>query len=364
MREHNERDFGAHHKKPYYILPNEHHLKNESFKWLSVEDVTKEYLATTKWGREHGKIHHKAKPFREAIVHFEREHTIEDMKRLSARLEDELSIQVMYCHMHKDEGHIDEFGKPQFNFHAHLGFTNLKNGKLHHFDNVKCAKAQDICSEVLGMERGVRNSNAVGVDHKSYRRMMKEKDALSKDLTIEIEKASSNGFDHWTESERLASENSELQAEVHGLSRKIRELLKSNSELAARLDEEKTKAAQYQAVKKAKDTEDIHSLEIQLSKALQRNEVLQAKLEASESKNHFTHDDEIFSNLINSEPKPQPNSAFSKLLVKLNMSRIPKSFDDFARRALTYIEDLEAKLSRSLAVEANEKAGLSPRKKR
>lgn len=46
LQEHNERNFGENHKKPSYILPDKHHLKNESFKKLSVDDVTREYIET------------------------------------------------------------------------------------------------------------------------------------------------------------------------------------------------------------------------------------------------------------------------------------------------------------------------------
>ena len=325
LREHNERDFdelpsGLDYKQaiaiakeklrageiskmphyaPRYLLPEEHHLGNESFVKMTVDDVKKEYMETTKWGQKHGKFHHKSEPFREAIVHFEKHHTMDDLKRLSERLENELNIQTMYIHMHKDEGHITEDGEVKYNFHAHYGFTNIKNGKTNYFENIECGKAQDICAEVLKMERGKKGSDAIAMDHRQFRHNSKITENLNKDL----KKSENNNSVLNDEINESFNAELNLQSQVQELSKKVRSLTKENSKLAALTGQEKAKQSDYQAIKKAKDSQDIENLRLQLERANARNKeleeliTLQKKLdEETKAKARFLDDLEDVAN--------------------------------------------------------------------
>ena len=247
LREHNERDFNEQHKRPGYILDAKHlHKKgNQSKIFLSVDDVKKEYLETTKWGRTHGKFHHSANPFREAIITFEDHHTIDDFEKLKLKLEDELDIQTMYMYLHRDEGYLNENGAPIYNFHCHFGFTNLKNGKLNHFDNVKCQKAQDICAEVLQMKRGKKGSDANALDHREFRLKVRAEDQLQSS----INKAKKDNYLLISALNQSEEENTELKTENNKLRAEMIRLNKQSPGVVTQSD--------YQELKKLRDNEQI-----------------------------------------------------------------------------------------------------------
>lgn len=292
LKEHNERDFtplpmgmtrkqaiaqakvdldnGVIDKRPHfapdYLLNVTHPPGNESFNRMTIEDVTEEYMTSTTWGQKHKKFHHKASPFREAIVVFEAHHTLEDFEALADRLESELEIQVMYGHLHRDEGHINDSGDAVFNFHAHIGFTNLKDGKLNHFDNIKCARAQDICAEVLNMERGEIGSQVKALDHREFR--------VSERYAVQVEKDLKNA---------VSGIFDEQSTDIKQLNKQVRGLLKDNSALADALDEEKTKAIKYQETSQATKAKDIEKLQALLNEATANNRRLNEKLEAKDA---------------------------------------------------------------------------------
>ena len=188
-REHNERDFNDKHKEPDYLLPAEYRLENIHI----TEDLTpamvhQEYLETADFGRKHDRLHHKAEPVREAVIVCNQSTSEADVRTLMDELETGLDIRSMYAHIHKDEGHIDENGKVEHNFHIHYGYTNLviekdnqgqRRGTLTHMNQARMSKAQDICARVLGMERaktykdrkkdGEIDKNPVHIDAKQFR---------------------------------------------------------------------------------------------------------------------------------------------------------------------------------------------------
>lgn len=236
LRQHNERDFDDHHKRPSYILDEIYPPGNESVYRLSPESVIDEYVATTKYGIKHGKLHHRAQPLREAIIVFEEHHTISDFDRLADALESELGIRTLYYHLHRDEGNINvDTGDTMYNFHAHYGFTNLKDGKLIHFDNVKCKKAQDICARELNMQRGEAGSKALALDHREFRVLAKGR-AQSKN----IEEERNDQIDE------LKRHNAKLRDS-------LKQLNQQRSGTVIQID--------YQRLKKLKDDQDIEHKE-------------------------------------------------------------------------------------------------------
>ena len=178
---HNAREFSEKHPEPDYLLPPEHRQDNIHIKTgLTADQVREEYLTTTRFGQKHGRLHHKAKPIREAVIVCKMDTTEMDVQMLMIVLEDRLGVRPMYAHVHKDEGHIDEdTGKVKYNPHIHLGYTNLVNGELTHMNQRRMRQAQDLCAAGLGMERaktykarkedGEIDKNPKHKDHQAYR---------------------------------------------------------------------------------------------------------------------------------------------------------------------------------------------------
>jgi len=181
---HNTRDWTEDHPAPPYLLPAAHHDPRgnvEITRGLTPEMVIREYLETNRFGQKHGKLHHKAKPLRETVVVCEAHHGREDMNRLMDELERQLPFRCMYGHLHRDEGRIDkETGRPVFNYHMHIGHTNLVDGKLVNPGKEGLRKMQDICAEVLDMERGTPveevEEKRPHLTPREYRRMAREKE--------------------------------------------------------------------------------------------------------------------------------------------------------------------------------------------
>ena len=181
---HNKRAFDEDHPAPWYLLAEEHRDSRGNVgieTGLTPEMVLQEYLETNKFGKKHGRLHHRAKPLRETVVVCEARHGREDMEKLMAELERRLPFRCMYGYLHRDEGYIQkDTGKVVRNYHMHIGHTNLVDGQLVDPRKSGLRELQDICAAVLGMERGTPAKE--GEDRKphlnpaEYRRMAKEKE--------------------------------------------------------------------------------------------------------------------------------------------------------------------------------------------
>ena len=248
------------HYSPAYILAPEHQDSrgNESIVTdLTPERVLEEYVTTTKFGQKHNRLHHKARPLREAVVVCQESTERADLERLRAALEEQLNIRVMYIHLHRDEGYIvKKTGKPKYNYHAHVGFTNLIEGKLTHFDRKQSVQAQNVCAEALGMERGKpkEETGKVHLAPGDYRRKAQEQEAAVVRATETVQDAA----DRCSVKERDASyavqKSLEKQIDEHIAENEDLKLVELNRQLREQLKQSGiAKQADYQALKKAKE---------------------------------------------------------------------------------------------------------------
>lgn len=139
----------------------------------------------------------------EAVVNLNIEHNLKDVQRLAREIEKETGFTSVQIAIHRDEGHINERGVPQYNLHAHVTFFTLdretgeqiyrkqvtakqKERGIQPMNRERLSKLQDLTAEVLGMERGKRGSKAVRMEHKQYKEARRQELAKVKDLTVEI----------------------------------------------------------------------------------------------------------------------------------------------------------------------------------
>ena len=107
------------------------------------------------------KLQKNALPIREAVVVIKENTTMQDLHKLSKRLEEELRIRIFQITIHKDEGHYDKDSKEwKPNYHAHLvaDWQDLETGKTLKHQSFHYSKMQDITAECLEMDRGVSGS--------------------------------------------------------------------------------------------------------------------------------------------------------------------------------------------------------------
>jgi len=143
-------------KKLDYVREDLSH-KNESWEQDSISNVLAQAKerAKEKTGR---KMQQKATPIREGVFLFEEHHTMDDVKKLSAKIEARFGIRTFQIHMHRDEGHVDkETKKWKPNLHGHLVFdwTDHETGKSIKMNRPDMVELQTMVANELGMERGV-----------------------------------------------------------------------------------------------------------------------------------------------------------------------------------------------------------------
>ena len=256
---HNTREWTEDHPAPRYLLAEEHRDPRGNVairRDLTPETVIREYLETNRFGKKHGRLHHKAKPLRETVVVCEARHGREDMNRLMYELERELPFRCMYGHLHRDEGRIDqETGRPVFNYHMHIGHTNLVNGELVNPGKEGLRKMQDICADVLGMERGASvqdgKEKRPHLIPREYRRMAREKERA-----VAAERTQGQAAENTSRelAEQLATRNQEYE----GLKNKNQVLSAENVRLRDGLTRsEATRAADEQALERLKNDPDL-----------------------------------------------------------------------------------------------------------
>lgn len=103
----------------------------------------------------------KATPLREGVVVVQdtSPETMNNLKQLAHKIQEEWGIRCMQIHIHGDEGHYQnpetkEGWKP--NLHAHMVFdwSDPENGKTIKLDKFAMMKMQDLTAEALKMKRG------------------------------------------------------------------------------------------------------------------------------------------------------------------------------------------------------------------
>lgn len=132
----------------------------------------------------------------EAVVNFNAEHTLEDMKKVAEHIAKKFNIIPTRIAMHRDEGHLNSNGEVVYNYHAHLNFVTLKDAQQNWTVSKTKNKLSDLqteVAEILGMERGKFKSEAKRLNHKQYRveakareQRTQEQDKLKAELEAEI----------------------------------------------------------------------------------------------------------------------------------------------------------------------------------
>ena len=177
-----------------------HALSHRNEVWCSVPDLGKlraeiAALVKAKTGR---KMQAKATPLREGVVVIEESTTMEQLREIGNRFKKRFGVTLVHIAIHRDEGHwVDAEGrstgtepddgpKPgevwKPNLHAHLIFDwyNHETGKSIRTSRLDAIEMQDICAEVLGMERGVASGrkHMQAAEYKAKARMaeMKERE--------------------------------------------------------------------------------------------------------------------------------------------------------------------------------------------
>lgn len=112
------------------------------------------------------------------VMLLKEEHTMDDVRKVAKWIEDHFGYTCTALAIHRDEGHNKNTGETIYNYHAHLHFFSMKNGKqmAREVTPSQCSQLQDITAEILGQKRGQRGSKAHHFKHQDYRVVAKERE--------------------------------------------------------------------------------------------------------------------------------------------------------------------------------------------
>ena len=181
--------------EPSYLLPPE--FRKQNYFWraeLSPQEIFKaEHSKCSKGKRPRFENSHW-----EAVLNLNANHTEKDVERVVQHIAKTLNIIPVAIAIHRDEGHLNERGRPVYNYHAHLNFITVKDGRQNwrneYIKPQTLRQLQTDVAELLGMERGKdkRETQVERLDHKQFKAAAKAKEAQSKaqrkELLAEIEK--------------------------------------------------------------------------------------------------------------------------------------------------------------------------------
>ena len=124
-----------------------------------------------------------------AVINLEKHHSLNDLKPLIDHLEKTLDTKVFQVSIHRDEGHIDDEGKPVKNYHAHVEFMGIDSqGKSvrRKLTRSYLRNLQSKTAEILKMERGDHFSTRKRLDTYQYKEAKKREEVTVKALKKEI----------------------------------------------------------------------------------------------------------------------------------------------------------------------------------
>lgn len=246
--EHNDR---TEKREPKHLLPEEFRQKNEcdrsaiEAKTLlaeMVENAKKEYQART--GQ---KCQAKILSV-EAVINVERHHTLDDVKKINEYLEQKHGFRAVQSSIHRDEGHINEDGKPEYNLHAHVVYCNLdKEGKtiLKGLEKADLRDLQSFVAEALEMTRG-QSADITNAKHKTpqewrYDKVLERNQELKK--ALQKSEKSLNLYKNGNQ--MLSGENEELRIERKTLKEELQALKEQKAIERATLQENNALRADY-----------------------------------------------------------------------------------------------------------------------
>lgn len=182
--------------EPSYLLPPEFRKKSNYF-WraeLSPQEIFKaEHSKCSKGKRPRFENSHW-----EAVLNLNADHNEKDVKRVVQHIAKTLNIIPVAIAIHRDEGHLNERGCPVYNYHAHINFITVKDGRQNwrkeYIKPETLRQLQTDVAKLLGMERGEdkRETQVERLSAKQFKAAAKAKEAQSKaqrkELLAEIEK--------------------------------------------------------------------------------------------------------------------------------------------------------------------------------
>lgn len=280
-----------------YLLPKEHRGKNEFYN-CGVDEKILFNQEVAKAERKGGRVPKLENSLWEGVINLNKKHTIEDVNRVGEHIAKKFNLHYTRGALHRDEGHINEKGKVEYNYHAHINFMTYKDGKqnwrLEFVNKEALRELQTEVAELLGMDRGEFNSKSVRANHRHFRVNAEEikaeriavKEVLNtkeqlKDVKKENSSLKGQNTKNKNEKEKLKEANKALEMQLKELNTQLQKQLSNREQHAKR--EALVKELKEELKNKTLTTETMQTKFAELEeRLLKENEHLKSIIEVKE----------------------------------------------------------------------------------
>lgn len=266
-------------KEPVYLLEKSERKPN-SFELLAdVDKLHDEQMSLRKKNHSRGKAPDLNDSLWEAVINLEEHHTMDDVKKVADFIHKKYHLTPTAIAIHRDEGYKDKTtGETKYNYHAHVMFYTVENGKsqMRTIGKKALSEMQTEVANLLHMERGQVNSKNVRLNHRQYREKAKElaeKDELYEKELYSLEQALDTAHDRDLETQEelltlkeqkkiVEAERKKYKEEADHIASEYRSLQALNKTLHTREELDKALAAlrtQYED-RLTKEAEKINTL--------------------------------------------------------------------------------------------------------
>lgn len=188
-------------KEPVYLLEKSERKPNGFELLADVDKLHEEQMSLRKKNHSRGKAPELNDSLWEAVVNLEEHHTMNDVKKVADFIKQKYHLTPTAIAIHRDEGYKDKAtGEVKYNYHAHVMFYTVDNGKsqMRTIGKKALSEMQTEVANLLHMERGQVNSKTVRLNHRQYRekaRELAEKDELYEKELYSLEQALDTAHD-------------------------------------------------------------------------------------------------------------------------------------------------------------------------
>ncbi|HDX6328117.1 TPA: hypothetical protein RPV53_000833 [Campylobacter fetus] len=292
--------------KPNYLLKENDWLGNDYWEnGLSAKEIFENELS--KAHRRGGRIPKFENSHWEAVLNLNKEHTLDDVKKVADYLENKLNITCATIAVHRDEGYYDKNGKACYNFHAHLTFVTYKNNQQNWRQEKVRNKLREIqteIAEILKMERGIdkRESKRQRLEHREYKQKERELKAIkqeleAKDNVIQAKNQVIQDKDQELEDEKLSKKRLKEQIEAE---RKA--MIEENQRLKEAFQDLLYIAEDYKKLRELKEKQDITIAELNAEIEKIKKEARERETQKNQEIQALKADKQRFNELLEQNP--------------------------------------------------------------
>lgn len=174
-------------KEPVYLLEKNARKPNGFELLADVDKLHVEQMELRKKNHSRGKAPELNDSLWEAVINLEEHHTMNDVKKVADFIKQKYHLTPTAIAIHRDEGYKDKVsGEVKYNYHAHVMFYTVENGKsqMRTIGKKALSEMQTEVAELLNMQRGQVNSKTVRLNHRQYRE--KARELAQKDLVNDV----------------------------------------------------------------------------------------------------------------------------------------------------------------------------------